>query len=238
MYDEVVSLLLRDSGEYALSLPNHDFRDIYQCQVAGSMLFAIRPNPELYELLLESSLKIGDPSSCRDAVAAMLQVKSSADVALDLLDTIDKYRLHPNEDEFTSRIFDMFYWLGTSPGSLTVNGAWPGYVIYGLYDKWFNRLLMWPDEKDPETGYPSTPPTTREQAKYVAERILEKMLELFEANNTGQTARSISALLPSPNRDDLAPYRKRILQAIQHAYASPDEYIRHRAHLINVDHIE
>ncbi len=236
--DEVVSLLLADSGEYARSQPSHHFRDVYQCQIAGSVLFAMRPNPQLYELLLDSSLKIGDPSSCRDAVAAMLQVKSSGDVALDFLETIEKCRHHANADDLISRVFAMFYWLGTGPGGLTMNRAWPGYSIYVLYTQWFNRLLMWPDERDPETGYPSTPPTAPEQARYVAELILQKMLELFEASTTGPTAREISALLPPPDRPDLASYRERLLQAIQRAHASPDAYVRQRARNLDVGHTE
>lgn len=237
-YDEVVSLLLADSGEYARSQPSHHYRDVYHGQIAGSVLFAMRPNPQLYELLLDSSLKIGDPSSCRDAVAAMLQVRASGEVALDFLGTIEKYRHHANADELISRVFDMFYWLGIGPGGLTMNRAWPGNSIYVLYAQWFHRLLMWPDERDPETGYPSTPPTTPEQARHVAGRILETMLELFEANNAGQTARTISALLPSPDREELAPFRERLLQAIQRAHASPDEYVRQRARNLDVGHVE
>jgi hypothetical protein len=237
-YDEVVRLLLADNGEYAQSLPSHHYRDVYQCQIAGSVLFAMRPNRQLYGLLLEGSLKIGDPSSCRDAVVAMLQVKASGEVALDFLGIIEKYRHRAHADELVSRVFAMFYWLGTGPGGLTINRAWPGYSIYSLYAQWFNQGLMWPDESDPETGYPSTPPTAPEQAKYIAERILETMLELFEANTVGQTAQTISALLPSPDRQDLALYRERLLQTIQRAHESPDEYMRQRARLLDVGHIE
>jgi hypothetical protein len=237
-YDEVVSQLLKDSGAYAQSLPNHHYRDVYHCQIGGSVLFAMRPNPQLYELLLESSLKIGDPSSCRDAVAAMLQIKSAGEVALDFLETIEKYRHAANGDEIMARIFDMFYWLGTTQSSLLGNHAWPGYMICTLYTLWFNRDLSRPSEKEAETGYLLTPPTPPEQAKHVAGLIVQKMLDLFEANNTGQTARSISGMLPSPTREEFAPFRELLLQAIRRAHASPDEYVRHRADLLDVRHSE
>jgi hypothetical protein len=237
-YDEVVYQLLADSGEYVRSLSDHHYRDVYHCQIAGSVLFAMRPNPQLYEALLENSLKIGDPSSCRDAVAAMLQVKSSGAVALDFLNTIEKYRYAANGDEIMARVFDMFYWLGTTPSSLLGNHAWPGYVIGTLYTLWFNHNVSPLSEKETGTGYPFTPPTPPEQAKHMADLILQKMLELFEANNTGQTARSISGILPSPTREEFAPFRERLLQAIQRAYASPDEYVRHRASLLDVRHPE
>jgi hypothetical protein len=228
-YDEIIHLLLADNGDYARSQPNYHYTDGYKCQIAGCVLFALRPNPQLYHHVLAASLKIGDPSSCRDAVVALLQVKSPGDVAQAFLDLIDRHSHDPNTDEIVSRILDMFYWLGTSPNSLLTNNPWPGYAIQATYSIWFGKLLPWPGEKDPETtGYPLTPDTDPAQAQQVSLLILQKMLELFEANNANQTARSVISQLPLPDKEYLLPFRDRIIRALVSANTSSDEYVRQR----------
>jgi hypothetical protein len=227
-YDDLVRKLLEDDGDYLKERGDYHYSDLYRCQIYGCVLFTIRPNPDLYEHVLAASLKIGDPSSCCDAVVALLQVKSPPEVAIDLLRLIDHYSLEDNADEMHCRIMGMFYWLGTSPKGLTRNNAWPGYATWVDYEILFNKTLLYPDEEGPETEKPLTPAADPVQAEQVSLMILEKMLDLFEENNANQTARSIIAGLPMPDAEYLQPYRDRIIRAFVSANSSSDEYVRQR----------
>lgn len=226
-YNEIVVHLLTDDGEYARSKEGYDGHYDYRCQLEGCELFMLRPSAEIYHHVLDNSVRIGDPSSCEAAVVALLQIKAAHDVAVDFLELINK---HSGNDQVQSRIFNMFYWLGMRPEALSRNIAWPGRHGGHLYARWFgsNRSLM-RGQTDPITGHPLTPSADPARAREVAQRIIEKMLELFEANNANQTARSIIGLLPDEDRDYLVPYRERIIRAYKSGQSSSDEYVRHRA---------
>ena len=89
-YDEIVVHLLTDDGEYARSRKQYDGHYDYKCQIDGCELFILRPSSDIYSHVLENSFRIADPSSCEIAVVALLQIKAAHDVAVDLLDLIDK----------------------------------------------------------------------------------------------------------------------------------------------------
>jgi hypothetical protein len=89
-------------------------------------------------------------------------------------------------------------------------------------------MLSRPDEKYLETHYPVKFASDPEQAKQVSLRILQTMLDHFEENNSNQTARSVIAQLPLPDKDYLLPFRERIIRAFVSANFSSDEYVRHR----------
>lgn len=220
-YDAVVALLMTDNGDYERSQSKYQYSDVWRCQMAGCHLFTLRPNLAAYETVLRGSLKIADPSLCRDPVDALLQVKSKADVVLDFLKLVDLNKTDPDTDETNSRIFSMFY-------GMKYDRARPEYTANALYKKQYGEYLQQSNGHDPETGYPSTPATDPDEATRVSGLIVETMLDLFEANNSNQTARVIIAWLTLLDKDSLLPYRVRVSRAFASASQSTDEYVRHR----------
>jgi|GEM_PF-3965093 len=229
-YDQVVVHLLTDDGEYSRSSEKYDGHYDYHCQIQGCRLFMLRPSSDIYHHVLDNSYRIADPSSCEVAVVALLQTKAAHDVAVDLLGLINRYSDDTNADQKQSCIFSMFYWLGISPSALSQNIAWPGRNGGSIYAKWFNsRKGIYRGDTDPVTGHPTTPPADPIRATEVALLIVEKMLDVIEANSANQTARNIISQLPLPDKDYLKPYRDRIIRAYISAQSSSDEYVRHRA---------
>lgn len=226
-YDEVVVHLLTDDGEYARSCKSYNGYYDYKCQIDGCQLFILRPSNEIYHHVLESAHRIADPSSCEIVIVALLQIKAAHDVAVDLLELIEKYS---GVDKKQARIMQIFYWLGISPQALSRNLAWPGRNGHIIYEKWFdsNKGLARGDT-DSVTGHPLTPRADPEKAKEIAVLIVQKMLDLIEANSANKTARSVISMLPLPNKDYLASCRERIMRVYETAQNSTDDYIRHRA---------
>jgi len=215
-YDAVVTLLMTDNGNYERSLHDYQYSDVWMCQMAGCHLFTLRPNLAVYETVLRGTLKIADPSSCRDPVDALLQVKSKGDVVLDFLKLIQLNKTDPDTDETNSRIFNMFY-------AMKYDRSWPEYHVYALSQKYGEFL-----QQSNEMGHPSTPATAPDEALRISMLILETMLDLFEANNSNQTARVIIAWLTLSDKDHQGSYRERVIRAFTSASQSTDEYVRHR----------
>jgi hypothetical protein len=207
-YDQVVSYLLTEN------FPNTPTR-----RVNGCIFFTVRPNLALYPLVLAGTLDIDDPSSVRDGVVALLQVKSADNIAEDLL-----IQLEDASDTQASRILSMFYWMGFEPQSLLRNNAWPGYTT-DVYFGFLAKELKFRSRHISKVRL--TPEANREHAKDVSLRIISKMLALFEQNNANQTAREIISLL-YPNPDFPTDIQARIREMRRSARQSTDEYVRHR----------
>jgi hypothetical protein len=190
-----------------------------RCSTEGCAWFAIRPNAELYLQLLQGATSVVNPSTCRDGVVALLQVKSPVEVAVDIHNRLDIDAPDPHN----SAIISMFYWLGYMPKALTRNNAWPGYAVK-------THLWILDDYSLIASGIttaPLTPASDPARVDLVSRRVITTMLDLFENNSSNQTARGIIALL-APRLgypDDLLPRIKSIYEL---AKKSTDDYVRHR----------
>jgi hypothetical protein len=213
-YDTIVLHLLQIAG------PKLTERRVDAC-----VLFAIRPNKALYPDILNRSLDIGDPSSSRDGVVALLQAKSADRVAADLLDAID-----PSAEQRTACLLSMFYWMGFSPTALITNRTWPGYAV-GSYLWYLREKLSF--ERANIVNTPITPEADPEYAEQISLKIMMSMLDLFEENSANQIAReAIALLMPNPDYPDAV--QSRLKHMYELAKQSTDEYVRQRVGLYDI----
>lgn len=115
-YDEVVSLLLATPVPEHRHLRGPAYRAAYRSRVDGCILYALRPNPDLYPTVLAGALEIDDPSSVQYAVAALCRVQPPEKVAQDFLDIAEQ--AHDDWPQL-ERISFLFYYLG-----LGIDGSW------------------------------------------------------------------------------------------------------------------
>lgn len=209
----------RDYDTIVLHLLQIAVPEVTKHRVDACVLFAIRPNKAIYQDVLHGSLDIGDPSSSRDSAVALLQVKSAAQVAADLLDAID-----PSSDVRTACLLSMFYWMGFGPKALTTNNAWPGYAVGGYLSYLHGRVSF---ERANIVDTPITPEADPEYAEQISLKVMMTMIDLFEQNNANQTARQVIALLaPSSHYPEVV--QSRLKHMYEFAKQSNDEYVRHR----------
>lgn len=215
-YAQVVLVLLREPVGDKAGLRGLDYRSTYRCRMDGCLLFLLRPSIDLYDDVPVGALGIADPSDIQYGAAALQQVKSSEQVALDLIRITGKYK---DDDETLAHIFDLFYWLGFTAKSLLqprVTISLPEAVVPVSIERT-------PPEPDPT------------KVTEVAYQIAEHILETLERQNTGQAARSCIGLLTCCNIDAFpSALRRRIIQAYVRASSSPDEYMRNRVRAPNI----
>jgi hypothetical protein len=108
-----------------------EYRKTYAHLIYGAFLCILRPNSNLYSVILASVIEIGDPTSIKYGAAALRQVKPVEQIVSDLFTVVHQYQ---NISEILHHIAWLFYWLGFSE-----QGSWQAErIVLSLDGGWEN----------------------------------------------------------------------------------------------------
>ena len=208
-YAEVVSRLLASPVQLT-GLSGLAYRAAYRPRVTGCVLFTMRPQAALYETVLHGAFGIADPTSIKHGAAALVQVRSTPQVAYDVM--LAALALQAS-DWIIEQSLSLLYWIGFTPRALQRQR------MPELYDPPITAL--WQER--------TRPMVTADQATAIAHEIMRSLLTTFERHQTGAVARECIALLTLVNTEEYPnELALRIVQAYRRAQASEDEFVRQR----------
>lgn len=156
-YAQVVSSLLQESVIDYKNLRGIEYRRTYAHLIYGALLSRLRPNPNLYPVILMGAIEIGDPSSIKYGAAALQQIKPTEQIVLDLFAIADQ---HKDNAEILGHIAWLFYSLGFSE-----KGTWgEGSIILSLNDGWEK---LYRENMKPETNRQETAKMAHKAGKFM-----------------------------------------------------------------------
>jgi hypothetical protein len=186
------------------------YRAAYRCRVTGCVLFTMWPQPPLYDAILQGAFGIADPTSIKHGAAALVQVRPTPRVALDVVHAT--FDLRPS-DWLIERSLSLLYWIGFTPRGLQQQRM-PEVYAPPITALWIER---------------SRPLVSSDEALHAAHDIASFILDQFEQHGVGAIAHASIALLtflrPEEYPNDLAT---RIIHAYRRAHISPDDFVRGR----------
>jgi len=208
-YAEVIRQLLAMPVQLA-GLTDLAYRAAYRCRVTGCVLFTMRPQPSLYDAVLQGAFGIADPTSIKHGAAALVQVRPTPRAARDVVQAT--MGLHPS-DWLIEQSLSLLYWIGFTPRALHQQRM-PELYAPPITALWIER---------------TRPLATPEEVTAVVLDIVQYILDQFDQHPTGPVARASIALLtflrPEEYPDDVAI---RIIHGYQQAHGSSDEFVRGR----------
>ena len=208
-YAEVIRRLLA-MPVHIEGLSGLAYRAAYRCRVTGCVLFTMRPQPPLYDAVLQGAFGIADPTSIKHGAAALVQVRSTPQAARAVVQAA--IALQPS-DWLIEQSLSLLYWIGFTPRRLQQQRM-PELYEPPITALWIER---------------TRPVVTPDEATAVAHDIVRYILEQFEQQSMGPVARASIALLtlldPEDYPHDMAIH---IIQAYQHAHVSRDNFVRGR----------
>jgi hypothetical protein len=156
-YAKVVTTLLQESVVDYKNLRGIEYQRTYAHLIYGVFLSCLRPNPNLYPVILMGAIGIGDPSSIQYGAAALQQIKPTEQIALDLFAIAER---HKDNAEILSHIAWLFYWLGFSE-----KGTWGvRSIILSLNDGWEK---LYRENMKPETNRQETAKMAHKAGKFM-----------------------------------------------------------------------
>jgi len=156
-YTEVVSTLLLEPVAAHRDLRAEAYRKTYAHLVYGALFFCLRPDPDLYNLLLTGVLGIADPSSIQYGAVALQQVRPVEQIVSDLFVIAGQ---NPENLELLSHIAWLFYWLGFSEDG----GWWERIINIGPDGDW---IKLYKENTKPETDPRETARAAQNVAKFM-----------------------------------------------------------------------
>jgi hypothetical protein len=208
-YAEVIGQLLAMPVP-TVGLSGLAYRAAYRCRVTGCVLFTMRPQPPLYHAVLRGAFGIADPTSIKHGAAALVQVRSTPRVALDVVQAT--FDLGPS-DWLIEQSLSLLYWIGFRPGGLQQQRM-PEVYAPPITALWIER---------------SRPLVSPDEALHAAHDIASFILDQFDQHAVDPIARASIALLtflrPEEYPNDIAT---RIIHAYRRAQVSPDDFVRGR----------